>query len=205
MVKLFYMNQGSKGELGAVKYSEYDALFLCESSDKAKTGFIYHYQSKDSAPVMTIQVRDGGGRLLSETKDISKTAKSTRPLLATSLGTITIIFFHLKSGNAKTATTELEEAFLVMKSLMQENPDKKILWIGDFNRASDNMIKGLGLKEYYAGGGQATWDLDRVYASGKWDNGELKVEQKTTAAGDHGHVGLAIHLPKAMARTTFDI
>lgn len=199
MVKLFYMNQGSQGNYGALRYSEYDALFLCESTDRPKTGFSYLIQTTDSKPAMTIQVADGSGRLLTSAKDVSPTAKSTRPLLRTTLGDVEIFFVHLKSASVTLATDEAKQAVNSVDS--QSYPTKKRLWLGDFNRAADTVLTTLGLKEAYKGGGQANWDLDRVYVSGSWASDELPViTVETTAAGDHGHVGLAIELPKAQGR-----
>ena len=39
-------------------------------------------------------------------------------------------------------------------------------------------------------GGQAQWDLDRLYISGSWGGYQHQISTVSTAGADHGHVGI---------------
>lgn len=199
---ILYMNQGGGGDWGAVAYASYDILAIAESST-TKKGFSETYSSA-THPVMTIFIRDGRrGRVITEAKDVDYLYESTRPLVMFQLvaSKLHVVFVHLKSANVKKANAELEEACSAAAKHLAGTSFKGVLWIGDFNRATQDPATTFGrwfpkTEVLFASGGQAKWNLDRVYYSYLHERDRLDIEtKKATKSSDHGHVGIKIVIP----------
>jgi len=195
-MKIFYMNQGGGGNWGTVSYSNYNLLLIAEASGpdhfRIKSGFEELYNS-NCKPNMSIQ--GDGGRLVTGIRDLDQLAKEVRPIVRFKItGTdITVVFVHLKSGSEKYATEALATAISQLKR--EQDEGKPILWVGDFNRADTDLLADElpKFKLIFKGGGQSKWNLDYVMITGAW-KAEPNVDVATTAASDHGHVGLRIVL-----------
>ncbi|UCD85819.1 MAG: hypothetical protein JSU92_06385 [Deltaproteobacteria bacterium] len=188
-MRILYMNQGGGGQWGAIKYANYDLVLLAESN-VLKEGFSLNWESKTN-PVMSIQQKDGAGRIITEVTDLDVTAQQVRPMVTfTTKDGIRVVFVHLKSGSVNFATYALEAAIDAVKKKTQFDPKPLILWIGDFNRADGKLMDELGAKTIFSGGGQAWWDLDRAYISGDWKNYEIIASTPAKAGADHDHAAI---------------
>lgn len=211
-MKIFYMNQGGKGNHGAVGYLHFNILLIAES-DNEFDGFDRHYISANK-PHMSIHVRkpvapsDGvktraaaaassssssssghDTRSIVAIKDLDATASAVRPLVSFQLKepNIRVVFVHLKSGSQALAEKELTTAKESIEKIQVHN--QPTLWVGDFNRA---LVGQSGFTPLFKGGGQAAWYLDRVYVS-HWKKGsEPTAKGLAVNTADHGHEGLVI-------------
>jgi len=190
--KIFYMNQGGKGNWGAIRYSEYDLLCLAEWRD-AKANFKVAWSSKDSVPSMSIQVPEHSGREIVGPKDSDLTAQTVRPIVSFTVKgqAFRVIFVHLKSGDASQANAALKASVANLATLQIPNATP-ILWIGDFNRADSLSNFFESAKCIVSGGGEAKWPLDRVYTTGTWPATMTVQAEQVSRAGDNGHAGYAI-------------
>ena len=193
-VKLFYMNQGSRGEYGTPPYQDYDVVLIAENP-AVKPRF--HEVWKGGVPTMSIQAKDSDGRLrvITDVFDLDLTLQQVRPMVTFQLARegIRIVFVHLKSGNERVATLALRAAAtrLTSEPRFKYQQKQPTLWIGDFNRADDKyLVEELNAKCIFAGGGFSDWKLDRIYISGDWKNFDVEVTEATRAAGDHNHIGM---------------
>lgn len=201
-MKIFYMNQGSAGEYGAVDYRAFDVVLIAEDGALTKQGFLQAW--KDGKPLMSVQVKadaEGGrtSRIISNVRDLDVTAEHVRPIATfqiTKLG-IRVVFVHLKSADRTAATEALERAAAKVYSDPANKAKEPILWIGDFNRASEEVLAELvGARCLVADGGHSQWRLDRAYASGDWSKYRCQIIPGPCAAGDHGHVGIGLSIDK---------
>jgi hypothetical protein len=193
-MKIFYMNQGGGGNWGAVAYASYDLLLLAEGR-VTKQDFGETYNS-DTAPPMSIQVKNGSGRIITEPKDLDGTCREVRPMILFKLTTekVWVVFVHLKSGSAKYATDALATAIKNLTGAFGVSEKDPIAWIGDFNRADDEMLGAIsGFQVIQSGGGQAGWNLDRVMITGDWSKNGITTSVATTS-GDHGHIGISVSI-----------
>lgn len=195
-MKVLYMNQGGGGHWGAIKYSEYDIILLAESTI-TKTGFEMNWTSQDSLPPMSVQLakRDSPLRLITEVSDLDVTAQTVRPLLTFTVveDRIRVVFVHLKSANAKAATEALKLAVAAVEK--RDRIERPTLWIGDFNRADEDVIPDA--TALFVGGGQSWWDLDRAYITGDWSGFKRTVSIPATAGADHNHAAIAVEIEAA--------
>lgn len=192
-MNILYMNQGVKGDWGAIKYSGYDIICLAES-DQAKHNFDLAWKSSDSDPVMSIQQQDGKRTIISP-KDIDSLCKTVRPMVTFTIkgSSVRVVFVHLKSGSQKFASDALNLASEEVQILNSFKADTPVLWIGDFNRADPGILRNTfgNAKCLHEGGGHAKWNLDRVYITGRWSS-EPTVKLASVSTADHGHQGLSV-------------
>lgn len=196
-MKILYMNQGGRGEWGAVRYLDFDILLLAEWQ-AAKEGFDVNWCSGDSLPTMSVQLRSDLDRPISAVRDVDITAKTVRPIVTftttqkSNVG-IRVVFMHLKSGSEPLATDALKLAVTgVIKREAEEPKPRPILWIGDFNRAAEDVIPGA--TPLWIGGGHSWWPLDRAYVTGDWSGLRREVSVVTFAPFDHNHTGLGVEI-----------
>jgi len=197
-MKIFYMNQGGAktNVWGGISYSNYDILLLAES-DQEKKDFSLDWYSKDSTPVMSVQTSaNHRTRVIENIEDVDGTSRHVRPLVRFHIkGTnIRVYFFHLKSASEKAASEALKTAVEAEKADIKLGGNRKVLWIGDFNRADDEVLQELRPCDLLiAAGGVSKWPLDRVYATGSWGKGEVTAG-KITQSTDNAHAGVAVEL-----------
>jgi len=192
-IKLFYMNQGGAGgDSGAVRYSDYEILCIAESAEP-KHQFKVVWGSKDSLPLMSVQVHEDAGRLVIGLKDTDLTAKTVRPIVTFTVKdqVFRVVFVHLKSGNETQANAALEASVANLKTLLIDE-NAPVLWIGDFNRAASLAAFAKGTESIVNGGGQSHWNLDRVYTTGTWPKGVKVSAKQVSTSGDNAHAGYAI-------------
>ncbi|WP_431822697.1 hypothetical protein [Burkholderia sp. F1] len=197
-MKIFYMNQGGRGQWGAIKYQDFDLVLLAES-DVVKQGFERNWRGGN--PVMSVQQKADAGRVITGVTDLDVLAQQVRPLATFTIrgDDIRVVFVHLKSGNVTYATDALNAAVsaIVDKGQFGYQSTQKTLWIGDFNRANDSeLIRRCGVKVLFAGGGYSDWDLDRVYASGDWRGYACTAKKKSYAGADNNHAGIEISIDR---------
>lgn len=183
------MNQGGGGQWPAIKYSEFNVILLAESTVR-KESFDMVWAS-GTEPPMSIQEVSGSVRQLNGITDLDVTAEQVRPVVTfLTRDQVRVVFVHLKSGNERVATQALTSAIVALKAKCKFTAEVPTLWIGDFNRADDAVLLGLGAKVVFAGGGYSSWDLDRAYVSGSWRQ-DYMVTPITRSALDHNHAGIA--------------
>lgn len=204
-MKILYMNQGGGGQWGAIKYAIYDLILLAESAI-IKDGFDLVWTSK-SKPKMSIQANKESGRSTINIQDLDNTAQTVRPIITfTTKDGIRVVFMHLKSGSERYATDALALAVEAWEEERQFKPEIPTLWIGDFNRALDDVLPEAQL--IYAGGGQSHWDLDRAYITGDWSAFDIHASNPSTAGADHGHVAIEVEYTRKnsniITETVFD-
>jgi hypothetical protein len=198
-VKLLYMNQGGGGNWGAIAYGDFHVLCLAECSVE-KQGFTSVYKSR-TMPQMIVQVRDDEESHVRDIDDVDKACGSVRPIVRLRLTSdnVIVVFVHLKSGNEGRANSELEIAASAIKKHIDNNvrrSDQPVLWVGDFNRAEFEVVNSLfsSASPILRGGGQAKWNLDWVFVTGKWD--PAPTAEIATRSGDHGHIGIRVNVER---------
>jgi hypothetical protein len=200
--KVFYMNQGGGGQWGAIPYKDYDLILLAESKVE-KSGFSNDWSSKDSLPVMSVQTKeDNYTRVVKNIHDLDVLKSTVRPIITLTLKvtidsrTVRIVFVHLKSASKTQADEALAIAAKELESEVKSRDDP-ILWIGDFNRAAEPPNLGNftdSRSEVFSSGGQAKWNLDRAYITGKWGGNDPVATQVTKSGADHDHAGFVVDI-----------
>lgn len=191
------MNQGVGGQWGAIKYSDYSVIMLAESAD-VKIGFFPIWNSaKDSLPVMSVQT--GAGRVITGPTDLFTAAQHVRPVVTfqiTGGDAVRVVFMHLKSGNEKAASAALATA-VDMIVAKQTNHLEKVIWIGDFNRATTDHLANTfkNVQALIQAGGVAAWSLDCAYATGDWTGYTLSASV-VSKSSDNDHAAIAISYTK---------
>lgn len=202
--KLLYMNQGGAktNTWGSISYKDYEVLCLAEDQGWTKARF--KVNEKDGTPNMSVSTPDKEyTSAISAIKDIDITKHNVRPALTFQWRAphIRVVFVHLKSGSELTADDEFKSITTTFQSLFFDpKVDTRILWIGDFNRATEDTVKSCLTANKFGEptallktGGVSHWDLDRAYATGDWKGISVDASVASTST-DNLHAAIEIEI-----------